>query len=150
LAKANTLQWEGYKMKILLNCCYTESDWFKMLTEGFVTAIMEASITGAGLVLAVFALVASLSRRIHKIEGPQEKIEEIKKLPKTLGASLSLTFLFYMLSFFMAYGWFLEPSLQASYELLLKIFFLVSNGFFTIFGFSVLVLVYSLMERESR
>lgn len=49
-----------------------------MLTETAVSAILQASITGAGLVLAVYALIAPLSRRIFKERAKllQEKIEE--------------------------------------------------------------------------
>jgi hypothetical protein len=119
-----------------------------MLSEGLVTAIMEASITGAGLVLAVLALVAPLSRRISRINVPAEKIRDAQKLLKDIVVSLAITFLFYMLSLFMALGWFLEPSLQTFYELLLKIFFFTSNGFFMVFGYFVLVLIYSVMKRE--
>jgi hypothetical protein len=37
-----------------------------MITEGFTAVVIEASITGAGLVLAVLALVAPLSQKITK------------------------------------------------------------------------------------
>lgn len=119
-----------------------------MLTESFVTAVMEVSITGAGLVLAILALVAPLSRKINKINAPEEKIEKVKNYLLGVGISLAITFLFYMLSLLVAYGWFLEPLNQALYEILLKIFFLVSNATFMVFGFFVLTLIYSLMERE--
>jgi hypothetical protein len=123
----------------------------KMLSESFVTAIMEVSITGAGLVLAILALVAPLSRKINEINVPEENIEKVKNLLLGVGISLAITFLFYMLSLFMAYGWFLgDPLSQALYEILLKIFFLVSNATFMVFGFSVLTLIYTLMERELR
>jgi hypothetical protein len=121
-----------------------------MLSESFVTAVMEVSITGAGLVLAVLALVAPLSRKINEINVPEENIEKVKNLLLGVGISLAITFLFYMLSLFMAYGWFFEPLNQALYEMLLKIFFLLSNVFFMVFGYFVLTLIYSLMEKELR
>ena len=120
-----------------------------MLSESLVTAIIEVSITGAGLVLAVLALVAPVSRRINKIDVPEENIERVKKLLLGLVSSLAISFLFYMLSV-LAYGWFLEPLNQALYEILLEFFFPVSNVFFMVFGYFVVAVVYSLMERELR
>jgi hypothetical protein len=121
-----------------------------MLSESLVTTIMEVSITGAGLVLAVLALVAPVSRRINKIDVPEENIERVKKLLLGLVSSLAISFLFYMLSVLIAYGWFLEPLNQALYEILLEFFFPVSNVFFMVFGYFVVAVVYSLMERELR
>jgi Fe2+ transport system protein B len=54
-----------------------------MLTETAVSAFLEASITGAGLVLAVYALITPLSQRIFterakKLQSLIEKFEEEK------------------------------------------------------------------------
>ena len=121
-----------------------------MLTESFVTAIMETSITGAGLILAVLALVAQLSQRINFTQIPKESIPKMKNL--LLGATLSLvaTFYFYILSAIMAYGWVTEPNNQTGYEIFLKFFFLAGNALFLVFGGFVATLVYLVMERELR
>jgi uncharacterized membrane protein (DUF106 family) len=52
-----------------------------MLSELGVAAILEASITGAGLVLAVYALLTPLSRRIFRRRARmlEYKIKEFEK-----------------------------------------------------------------------
>jgi hypothetical protein len=52
-----------------------------MLSEAAVSAILQASITGAGLVLAVYALVTPLSHRIfaERAKILDGKIEEFEK-----------------------------------------------------------------------
>jgi hypothetical protein len=118
-----------------------------MLSEGIVTAIMEASMIGAGLVLAVLAFVAPLSRGMKIAQIPSDR-PRIKNT--ALGATLSLvaTFYFYMLSVFMAYGWLTEPYNQTGYEMLLQTFFLLGNAMFMIFGCFVTALVYFVMKRN--
>jgi len=51
-------------------------------TETLVAAIMTASVTGAGLVIAFYAFVASMSDKIfqRRVEKLQEKRDEIKKI----------------------------------------------------------------------
>lgn len=53
-------------------------------TETFVTAFMIASAIGAGVVIAFFALVASMTDRTseRKAEKPQEEHEETAKTPE--------------------------------------------------------------------
>jgi hypothetical protein len=53
-----------------------------MLTESFVSAIIQISITGAGLILAIYALVAPLSRKIFKERAKilKKKIQEFEDL----------------------------------------------------------------------
>lgn len=52
-----------------------------MLSETAVSAVLQASITGAGLVLAVYALVTPLSHRIftERAKILDSKIEEFEK-----------------------------------------------------------------------
>lgn len=53
-----------------------------MLTESFVSTVIQISITGAGLILAIYALVAPLSRRIFKERARilESKIQEFEEL----------------------------------------------------------------------
>jgi hypothetical protein len=53
-----------------------------MLSESFVSVIMQVSITGAGLILAIYALVAPLSQRIFKERAGKlnKKIQEFEEL----------------------------------------------------------------------
>jgi cell division protein FtsL len=58
----------------------------QVLTETAVSALLTASITGAGLVLAVYTLIIPLSRRFfsYRAEEVHEKIQELKeKIDKT-------------------------------------------------------------------
>jgi hypothetical protein len=119
-----------------------------MITEGFAAVVIEASITGAGLVLAVLALVAPLSQKINKINLPEENVKKVKTYLLGAVTSLAITFMFYMLSLFTAYAWFLEPLNQTLFEILLKIFFFLSNATFMIFGYFILTSIYFLMKNE--
>ena len=53
-----------------------------MLSETLVIGFMEASIAGAGLIIAIYALLIPISKRIFKenIEDLNSKITEYKKL----------------------------------------------------------------------
>lgn len=63
-----------------------------MLTETAVSAILEASITGAGLILAIYALITPISRRLfkEKVELRRKKKEEFDKIKKKISSSSSL------------------------------------------------------------
>jgi len=52
-----------------------------MLLESHVLAFLQASITGAGLVLAVYALIVPLSRKFfgYRAEAIHEELEELKE-----------------------------------------------------------------------
>lgn len=52
-----------------------------MLLESHVLALLQASITGAGLVLAVYALIVPLSRKFfgYRAEAIHEELEELKE-----------------------------------------------------------------------
>ena len=51
-----------------------------MLNDSLVLALLQASITGAGLVLAVYALIIPLSRRFfgYRAEEISEELQELK------------------------------------------------------------------------
>ncbi|MEM2995621.1 MAG: hypothetical protein QXI91_06395 [Candidatus Bathyarchaeia archaeon] len=53
-----------------------------MLNEGCVSTIAQISITGAGLILAIYALVTPLSRRISEERARilERKIQEFEEL----------------------------------------------------------------------
>lgn len=52
-----------------------------MLTQEFVLSIMQASITGAGLVLAIYTLIIPLSRRFFglRAESVNKDLEKLKE-----------------------------------------------------------------------
>ena len=52
-----------------------------MLTQDFVLTLLQASITGAGLVLAIYALIIPLYRKIfgYRAEEIYEEIQEFKE-----------------------------------------------------------------------
>jgi len=62
-----------------------------MLSQEFVSSLLQASITGAGLVLAVYALIIPLSRRLfsYRAEEIYENIQELKKRILDTGAHVS-------------------------------------------------------------
>lgn len=109
-----------------------------MVSETFISTILQASITGAGLILAVYGLiipvfnkilnyrVSSLANFIKQIkekpakdflfkEGSIEEvnenlryIDEIRKLPSYFGKAVGLAFLGYLVSALLCLFWFLE------------------------------------------
>jgi len=52
-----------------------------MLEENFVLALLQASVTGAGLILAIYALIVPVYRRIfsNRAEGLYEDLHELKE-----------------------------------------------------------------------
>lgn len=54
-----------------------------MLTESFVSSILEASIAGAGLVLAVYALVIPIAGKIFELKA-KVLLESLKEFKDTL------------------------------------------------------------------
>ena len=52
-----------------------------MLSQELVLALLQASVTGAGLVLAVYALIIPLSRRFFSFRAEEihEEVEELKE-----------------------------------------------------------------------
>jgi hypothetical protein len=63
-----------------------------MLSELGVSVILEASITGAGLVLAVYALLTPLSSRIfnRRVEKLEEKIKEFDETKNKISSESDL------------------------------------------------------------
>lgn len=62
-----------------------------MLLESHVLALLQASITGAGLVLAVYALIIPLSRKIfsYRAKAIHEELEELKARIREADARVS-------------------------------------------------------------
>ena len=109
------------------------------MDESMVIGFMEASMVGAGLVLAVYALIIPMSGRIFKelndelkndlVEfdklkskiTPESKeemkklnklrgnMENLKKFPRSLGLGVLITFLLYSLSTLFDAMWFFNP-----------------------------------------
>ena len=111
-----------------------------MLTQDFVLSILQASVTGAGLVLAVYALVTPLSRRlfehsakmllealeklkkkvengkatttidVEELESLIEKIGKLQAFPTYLSGGAALSLLFYIISALMSVIWILDTN----------------------------------------
>jgi uncharacterized membrane protein len=62
-----------------------------MLEESIVLTLLEASVTGAGLVLAVYALIIPLSNKMfrYRIKEISEEVEELKKEAEKTQTSIS-------------------------------------------------------------
>lgn len=62
-----------------------------MLSETFVSIILEASVTGAGLILAIYALITPISRKIFekRIELLRTKKKEFDKMKKEISSESS-------------------------------------------------------------
>jgi uncharacterized membrane protein (DUF106 family) len=62
-----------------------------MLEESVVLILLEASVTGAGLVLAVYALIIPLSNKIfrYRIKEISEEVDELKKEAEKTKTSIS-------------------------------------------------------------
>jgi hypothetical protein len=119
-----------------------------MLTESLVTAIMGVSLTGAGLVLAVLALIAPFSRRVNFMQISEKNKPRFKKLLLGVTGGLVVTFYLYILSTLMAYGWLSEPSNNTAYGILLQAFFLIGNVMFLVFGGFVAELIFVSMQKD--
>jgi len=116
-----------------------------MLSENFVLALLQASITGAGLVLAIYTLILPLSRRfleerarmtLESLEKLKQKVGEIKietpidtkKLealvnefqtrqtyPAYLSLGIAVTFFGYIASALMSVGWILSEDRASTF-----------------------------------
>ena len=62
-----------------------------MLTESFVSTILTASITGAGLILAIYALITPISSRIFekRVELVRKKKKEFDKMKEKISSESS-------------------------------------------------------------
>lgn len=127
-----------------------------VLSETLVSAWLEASITGAGLVLAIYALVTPIFKRIfknrakrrtvlfeefenkRKIVKPdsdkdfermtrlRKEIRQIGAFPKYLSIGTAIAFLSFIVSIFSDSYWLLNPNSNPQSELIL--FFIFSLG----------------------
>ena len=116
-----------------------------MLSQDFVLALLQASITGAGLVLAIYTLILPLSRRfleerarmtLESLEKLKQKVGEIeietpidtKKLealvnefqtrqtyPSYLSLGIAVTFFGYIASALMSVGWILSEDRASTF-----------------------------------
>lgn len=142
-----------------------------MPTESIVSAILQASITGAGLVLAVYALITPLSKRIFKdrtkvlqmmivehdrCEDPKQReklrveIKKIKIFPRYLSIGVTTTFSLYMISVIGTSFWLADPTayIGSTQELLMIASFLLANIVFAAVGLYAIIEVYSAMKKE--
>jgi len=57
-----------------------------MMNESIVSALLQASITGAGLVLAIYALIVPIAGRIfqHKSEALQKSLDDLKQVTRPI------------------------------------------------------------------
>lgn len=135
-----------------------------MLSQDFVLALLQASITGAGLVLAVYTLILPLSRKIleerarmtlESLEILKQKVGEIKietpidteqldalisefqkrqKFPTYLSL-IAVTFVGYITSALMSVGWILSSDRASTlYDQAIPIMFIASTFLFLIVG----------------
>jgi hypothetical protein len=120
-----------------------------MFSETIVSAFLEASITGAGLVFAVFALITPLSRKIFREKA--ERQEKIRVFPEYFNFGLLSAFFFFAATVFNCGAWFVnidnrtsafEPLISLNFFLAWASFFLV--GIFTMFEIS------NVMRKESK
>ena len=63
-----------------------------MLEQDFVLTLLQASITGAGLVLAIYALIVSISRRLieHKTQILLDDFKEYREKEESLESKQKL------------------------------------------------------------
>jgi len=138
---------------------------------------LEASITGAGLILAVYALITPMSGRIYKelndeindnlIEfnklknkiTPESKkemkrlsdlrtnMERLKKFPSNLGIGVMITFVLYFFSVLIDSLQLINPSSAFSSYLFGIVFLLATIAFFMV-GIVAVVMVFIPMQNE--
>lgn len=149
-----------------------------MLEENLVLALLQASITGAGLVLAVYALIVPLWRRISRhwanieyrmydsfrkkvadAEQPSldqtstlktmlESIEMYQSLPVFFSLSIAATFTSFTISTFLSLWWVLDWNRDIMDGWLIFVFGLSTLLFLGI-GLASIVLVTKALNREA-
>jgi len=117
----------------------------RMLSQDFVLALLQASITGAGLVLAIYTLILPLSRRFleerarrtieslerlkqkvaetkieskidaEKIEGLVKEVQTWQTYPVYLSLGIAVTFFGYIASALMSVGWILSEDRASTF-----------------------------------
>jgi uncharacterized membrane protein len=149
-----------------------------MLSETVVSALLEASVTGAGLVLAVYALVTPISgkifreraRRLKRLLGEFEeeknkitpdrdlkRLKELQKQTKQLrvfpsywGIGMLLTFILFMVSLLFSYVWLTNTDTiaRANFELSIVVTFELAWIALLVIGISTIVEIYLTMRKE--
>lgn len=140
-----------------------------MFSEIFVSSLMQIAITGAGLVFAVYALVAALHRQMlqRRAQDLYEKVEEYKKrtdaippkeqgkqqlkeleadirltnvFPWYFGIGIGIAFLLYMVCVFAASIWFVSSANRTGEaEFVIWQSFMLGNLAFLIVGFMIIL-----------
>jgi uncharacterized membrane protein YjfL (UPF0719 family) len=147
-----------------------------VLTETIVSAFLTASITGAGLVLAVYTLIIPLSRRFFSYRAEEfheeikeeiskldttsvsanvlgvlkpmlESIEEQQAFPTYLSWGAGLTFFGYVASTFLSFFWLIDYN-KPTAEGWLPFTFSISTIFFLLLGLFSIKDISHTMKRE--
>jgi hypothetical protein len=147
-----------------------------LLSQDFVLSLIEASITGAGLVLAIYALILPLSRTLfeQRVLNLRRDMEEFKKMvdeakievkdakklkdlidkislqqsfPTYLGLGMGVTFLGYITSTLMSVGWMVEWE-KPTMDYWLIPTFALTTIVFLIVGLISIKDIHSIMKRN--
>jgi len=147
-----------------------------MLNQEIAIALMQASITGAGLVLAVYALIVSLSRRIfeqkvhtlvdltqrfketakeiepnykdfQKLKGIFDQITWVQEIPDYLRYGFGLTFFGYVACVLMSYAWLVNWE-QPTIDPWLSLVFVITTIAFLIVGLISIKDIHRIMKGE--
>jgi len=147
-----------------------------MLSQEFVLSLLQASITGAGLVLAIYTLIIPLSRslfehRVHtlltyveefkkraeetktdikdteNLKNLIDKISETQKFPTYLGLGMAIAFFGYVVSALISVGWLIEWE-KPTMDAWLAPTFIVSTVIFLIVGLNSINDIHGVMKRE--
>ncbi len=149
-----------------------------MIDESMVIGFMEASMVGAGLVLAVYALIVPMSGHIFKelnnelnddlIEfnklkskiTPESKeemkklsklrgnMERLKKLPYYLGFGVLVTFLLYSFSILFDAMWFFNPMSVEATGYIVVGLFVSASVVFFLVGMVAIYIVWVSVQNE--
>jgi len=147
-----------------------------LLSQDFVLSLMQASITGASLVLAIYALILPLTRRLfeqrvltlrrlveefkkwamemktdvkdaEELKNLIDKIEAQQSLPTYLGLGIGVTFLGYIASTLMSVGWIIEWNKPIMDEWLAPVFVLTTLVFLAV-GLTSIKDIRGVMKKE--
>ncbi len=119
-----------------------------MLSEPIVSAFLEASITGAGLVFAVFALITPLSQKILKEKA--ERQEKIRVFPEYFNFGLLSAFFFFAATVFNCGAWLLNIGNRTSaFEPLISLNFFLAWASFFLVGILTMFEISNVMRKES-
>jgi hypothetical protein len=151
-----------------------------MFSESFVSSLMQVAITGAGLVFAVYALVAALHRQMfrNRAKDLYEKVMEYKKqtgstptknradqrlqqleadirltsaFPWYLDVGICVTFILYMASVLTASIWFVNiENRTGQLETAIWELFMCGNAAFLAVGFMIIVQISKTLRKAYR